>query len=257
MPRVSIIMPVYNGEKTLRRSLQSLANQTYKDFETVFVDNNCTDSSLSIAAEFMDSANIRVVECKPKGIVCALNCGVQNSRSELIARQDADDYWHPTKLEKQVKFLDENPNVGVVGTMIQLVNEDGDPEKNGTFGIPVKYPTEDYKIKWLLCSGQNPMCHPSVLIRRYLFYKVGGYTDRFHLAEDMELWFKFLPYTQFANLSETLIDYTQTHREDYDPNIVMYMSDLYFNMYKTLGWIEGEKPKVLFDWMVKGKPKNV
>ena len=257
MPRVSIIMPVHNGEKTLRRSLQSLADQTYRDFETVFVNNNCTDSSLDIAKEFKEAANIRVVDCAPKGIVCALNCGIQNSQSEFVARQDADDYWHPTKLQKQIDFMEENEDVGVVGTLLQLVNEQGENQEIGTFGNPVKYPTQDFQIKWLLCSGQNPFCHPSVLIRRYLFYKVGGYTDRFHLAEDMELWFKMLPYTKFSNIDEVLIDYTQTHREDYDPNIVVYMSNLYFNMYKDFGWVDGDKPEVLFDWQVNGRSKNV
>ncbi len=253
MARVSIIMPVHNGEKTLRRALQSIADQTYRDFETVFVNNNCTDSSLDIAADFIDAANIRVVDCAPPGIVPALNCGIQNSFAPLVARQDADDYWHPTKLEKQVKFLDENLDVGIVGTLLQLVSEDGEKEDIGTFGQPVKYPSDDYRIKLALCSGQNPFCHPSVVMRRELFYKVGGYTELFHLAEDMELWFKFLPHTKFANIPEILIDYTQTHREDYDPRVVVYMASWYFDAYKKKGWIDGEQPRVLFEWMVKGR----
>ena len=91
MPKVSIILPVYNGEKTLAASLKSIANQTYRDFETLIVDNNSTDSSCDIAREFTDTANVRIVHCKEQGLVPALNYGIYNSDCEFMARQDDDD----------------------------------------------------------------------------------------------------------------------------------------------------------------------
>ena len=257
MTRVSIILPVHNGEDTIERSLQSIAHQTYRNFETVLVNNNCTDGTLEIASKYKKQANIRIVDCKPKGLVCALNFGIQNSSAPLIARQDDDDYWHPTKLEKQVNFLDENPGVNILGTQIQLVDTEGKKLEIGTYGRAINYPATDRPMKQAMMIGQNPLCHPSVILKRDVILRVGGYADHFHLAEDFHLWIRLLPWATFANLSEVLIDYTQTVRSDYDPRTPIYIADMYYNLYKMAGVVSGERPKVLYDWQVKEMQKNV
>ena len=137
MPKVSIILPVYNGEKTLAASLKSIANQTYRDFETLIVDNNSTDSSCDIAREFTDTANVRIVHCKEQGLVPALNYGIYNSDCEFMARQDDDDYWYPDKLEKQMKRFEEQPHLDIIGTQIRTLDPDGRVEEIGTFGKKV------------------------------------------------------------------------------------------------------------------------
>ena len=139
MAKVSIILPVHNGEKKIPRALKSIADQTYRDFETVLVDNNCTDATVEVAMQFAESTNLRIVSCKEPGLVPALNCGIQNSSSEFIARQDDDDYWYPEKLEKQMKFFECNPDIDVVGTQIRTLDVDGRVEELGTFGKKVKY----------------------------------------------------------------------------------------------------------------------
>jgi len=256
MPRVSIILPVHNGEKTIKRSLSSLAAQTYRDFETVLVNNNCTDKTLEIANEFKDLANLRIVDCKPKGLVCALNTGIQKSDSPLIARQDDDDCWYPSKLEKQVKYLDDNPEVGVVGTQIRLLDESGNIEDIGTYGKQVKYPTDDNNIKKMMLIGQNPLCHPSVVIRRDAILHVGGYCDHFHLAEDLDLWVRMMPWTKFGNLNEVLVDYTQTIRTDYNPEVPLLIADIYYNLYKRFGIVQGERPKMMYQWQLDKMNEN-
>ena len=248
MPRVSIILPVHNGEKKIARALTSLANQTYRDFETVLVDNNCTDSTVDVAMQFKDSVNLRVVNCEVQGLVAALNFGIANSSSEFIARQDDDDYWYPDKLEKQMRYFEENPEVDVLGTQIRLLDTDGRVEELGTFGSVVKYAVHDQAMKMALLIGQNPICHPSVVFKRDVILKVGGYVDIWHLTEDLELWCRMIPFAKFANIDEVLIDYTQTVREDYNPNLAILISDMYYHLYKMLGYVKGERPPVLAEW---------
>ena len=250
MPKVSIILPVHNGEKKISRALTSLAKQTYRDFETVLVDNNCTDLTVEVAMQFKDSVNLRVVKCEVQGLVAALNFGIANSDSEFIARQDDDDYWYPDKLEKQMKYFEENPDVDVLGTQIRLLDTDGRVEELGTFGSAVTYAVHDQAMKMALLIGQNPICHPSVVFKRAVILKVGGFVDIWHLTEDLELWCRMIPFAKFANIDEVLIDYTQTIRDDYDPNLAILISDMYYHLYKVLGYVKGERPPVLAEWQV-------
>ena len=184
--------------------------QTYRDFETIVVDNNCTDNSYEIAKDFIDTANVRIVKCETQGIVPALNTGIYNSDAPYIARQDDDDYWYPTKLQKQMDFFEKNPDVAILGTQIRLLDEDGAVQELGTFNRPVKYPANDDANRYFLVLGQNPICHPSVIMKREVPLRCGGYSEHFHLAEDFHLWLKAFPFFKFANLEETLVDYTQT-----------------------------------------------
>ena len=108
---VSVLIPVYNCENTLERALDSVRRQTYKDFEVVIVDNDSTDSSMSVVDMFRDKMDIKVVKCYTPGIVPALNTGLRACSGDWIARQDGDDYWYPEKLKKQMDFLAANPIV--------------------------------------------------------------------------------------------------------------------------------------------------
>ena len=252
MSKVSIVMPIYNSAKTIRRSLESLKCQTFRDFETVIVDNNCTDASMIIVSEYKEDLNIRVVKCETQGIVPALNTGLHAASSPLIARQDADDYWYPEKLEKQVEFLDAHPDVSILGTQLRLLDEEGNVQELGTYNRPINYPQDDSRIKQMLMLGQNPLCHPSVVFRKEVPLIIGGYSKFFHLAEDLHLWTRAIPFFNFANLDDVLIDYTQTIRTDYDPNTPLLCSSLYFDLYKAAGIVKGERPKILYEWQVEG-----
>jgi len=252
MSKVSIVMPVYNSAKTIRRSLESLKCQTFRDFETVIVDNNCTDASMIIVSEYKEDLNIRVTKCETQGIVPALNAGLYAASSPLIARQDADDYWYPKKLEKQVEFLEAHPDVSILGTQLRLLDEEGNIQELGTYNRPINYPQDDSRIKQMLMLGQNPLCHPSVVFRKEVPLIIGGYSKFFHLAEDLHLWTRAIPFFNFANLDEVFIDYTQTIRTDYDPNTPLLCSSLYFDLYKAAGIVKGERPKILYEWQVEG-----
>jgi len=248
MPKVSIVLPCYNGEATIERAIKSIATQTYRDFETVFVDNKSDDRTLSIIEQYRQSANIRIVACDTAGIVPALNTGIYHSDSSFVARQDDDDYWYPTKLEKQMLHFEENPATSILGTRIRLLDEEGKAQDLGTYGRPVNYPVDDHTIRYMLILGQNPLCHPSVVMRREVPLVAGGYSQHFFLAEDMHLWLKAFPFFKFANLPEVLLDYTQTVREDYDPRVVKDLATFYYNLYKSQGIIEGDRPALVYDW---------
>lgn len=251
MPEVSIVIPVNNSERTIERSLQSIANQTYKDFEVIVVDNNCVDSTINIVKSFQNEIDVKIVECKTPGIVPALNTGIKFSSGNWIARQDDDDFWYPEKLEKQMKFLKENPDVSIVGTQIRLLDINGNVEETGTFGNKIRYPTHSNDIKMLLLQGQNPLCHPSVVYSKRVVELLGGYEQLFPLAEDLQFWCKAIPHFNFANLEETLLDYTQTRSEKYDARVPLLVADMYYVLYKKAGIVQGERRDVIYEWQMK------
>ena len=196
--------------------------------------------------------NLKIVDCVPQGCAVACNVGLSYAEGAWIARQDDDDYWYPEKLEKQVAFMSANPDISILGTQIRLLDEEGNIQELGTYNRPINYPNDDIRIKHMLLLGQNPLCHPSVVFRKEVPLMVGGYSRLFHLAEDLHLWTRALPFFNFANLDETLIDYTQTIRSDYNPRTPLLCSSLYFDLYKAAGIVSGERPKILYEWQVEG-----
>lgn len=250
MPKVSVIIPLYNCESTVRRSIISVKNQTFKDFEIIAVDNNCTDKTMSIVKDAAEGLDLNIVKCSQPGIVPALNAGLRAHRGEFIARQDGDDFWYPEKLEKQISFLDENPGVGVIGTQINILDVDGNHQRLGTMGREVVYPRTDQEIKTYLLMGQNPICHPSAVFRSELVGLIGGYEKAFPKAEDLHLWLRLIPHTCFSNLEDTLIDYTQRHDDDYDARVPLLAGAVYYNLYKKGGLIQGDLPGRQYHWQL-------
>lgn len=249
IPYVSIVIPVYNCQSTIRKALMSIRNQTYRDFEVIIVDNNCSDSTIDIITEeFADLPGLSLIKCETQGIVPALNTGLRKALGRWIARQDGDDVWHPEKLQKQMLFLKNNPNVGILGTGINIFDTNGGKQTEGTMGMPVNYPTDNNTIKNLLLYGQNPICHPSVVFTIDLLNTIGGYEQLFPLAEDLHLWCKAIPHYAFANLSERLVDYTQKCDEAYDARIPILIGDTYYGLYKTAGLVSGEREPRIYDW---------
>lgn len=219
--RIAILMPVYNGGKKLREAVQSIANQTYPLhlIKLFLVDNNSTDGAVKEMAAWLKDINpefaFEYLFCEQPGIVPALNTGlfsiVGNSEFDLVARLDADDVWLPSKLEKQVEFLVENPDVDILGTNILQVTPSGD--EIGIFS----YPSSDKEIKEKLLMGNNAIAHPSVVFRPKIIYRTGGYDNTYPIAEDYHLWLKALKWFKFANLKEVYVKYTVCHNPRYNP----------------------------------------
>ncbi|WP_233829205.1 glycosyltransferase family 2 protein [Paraburkholderia sp. ZP32-5] len=205
MAAVTVLIPARNAEQTLAETLQSLVNQTFKDFEVVLVDDASTDRTAEIAQSFQSRLEIRILSPGTHlGAAGAANFGLRVIESAYIARIDADDIAMPTRLEKQVSFLEANPHVDVLGTGMELFSE----QSGGEVRLSIK-PEDDASIKTALiqiCSLSNG----SAMFRKSFFYDVGVYDARLVVAEDYDLWCRgALLGKRYANLAEPLTRYRQ------------------------------------------------
>jgi glycosyltransferase involved in cell wall biosynthesis len=201
LPKVTVLMPVYNGEKYLEEAIKSVLSQTFRDFEFIVIDGGSTDSTPAILARYQQTDNrIRVYYQENQKLVASLNMGCQLARAEYIARMDADDLSLPERLAKQVAYLGAHPEVGVLGTLMEKINESGKPAGNW------RAPTAPNVIAWSLmfysCVG-----HPSVMMRRDVIERLGFYRLEALQAEDYDLWARASFATQIANIPEILVRY--------------------------------------------------
>lgn len=184
-PKVSIIMGIYNCEKYLSESINSIINQSFRNWELIMCDDGSTDGTLEVANRFSEiyPEKIKVI-CNPKnmGLNYTLNHCLQYAKGRYIARQDGDDISITDRLEKEVKFLDENKDYALVGTDMILFDSNGEWGKTNTTEIPTKNS---------FLKG-TPFCHATCMIRRDVFDEVKGYTVDTKLlrVEDYHLWFK-------------------------------------------------------------------
>lgn len=204
-PRVSVVMPVYNEERFLRESIESLLRQTYHDFEIIAVNDGSTDGSRDILGSYGNRVKVMDMP-ERKGVPRCLNSGIMNSIGEYVARMDADDVAHEKRLESQVKFLDNNREVFVVGSRFLSMSED---LKSVVWKNDVPLSHEDIRLGLKQC---NCVGHPTVMVRRKLFEKVGGYdeTPSSRHAEDYDLWVRAIKKVKFANLEDVLLKH-RTH----------------------------------------------
>jgi len=180
-PKLSIIMPVYNAEDYLQEAIESVLNQSFTDFEFIIVYDSSFDNSLKIINNYNDE-RIEVIENKKRiGLVKSLNKAVRYARGEYIARQDADDVSLPNRLELQLEFLEEHPEVALLGTGVCVINEKGETvEKRIMHPCPKKS----------LLKG-NRFIHGSVMFRKSVMDELGTYNEVFKNSEDYELWLRF------------------------------------------------------------------
>lgn len=201
MPTVTVLMPVYNGEKYLKDAINSILNQTYSGFEFLIIDDGSSDNSHEIINSFRDS-RIRLVSNRTnKGLPYSLNSGILLSRGKYIARMDCDDIADWTRLEHQVKYLDDNLKIGILGSYYELLINDN--TKRQIIATPVS----DLEIRFR-CLFECPFGHPTVMFRREIFLKHNLlYSSHLNAVEDYELWGNILDYTEGANISTPLLSY--------------------------------------------------
>lgn len=214
VPKVSVVMPVYNGGKYLQAAIKSILNQTFTDFEFIIIDDGSTDITKTVLEHHQEiDERICVYHQENFGLIASLNKGFQLAKGKYIARMDADDISLPKRLAKQVAFMDANPEIGVCGTWLKTIGE--------IAGYVEKYPTDCKIIKtWLLFN--SALAHPSVMIRKELFIKNNLSYNNSHLhCEDYGLWVESSKYFQMANIAEILLFYryhshqvTQRHSQE-------------------------------------------
>ncbi|WP_243371789.1 glycosyltransferase [Geotalea sp. SG265] len=198
-PKVSVVMPVFNGARYLGEAIQSVLDQTFTDFELIIIDDGSCDNSYCIASTFSDIRIRLVRHSKNMGVVAALNHGFMLARGELIARMDADDICLPQRLSRQVSFMEHNSAVGISGSWMLACGESG----SDVWSVPLSH--NSIKSRLLF---QSPLFHPTVIIRKAcLNNHLLHYLKEFEYAEDYELWSRCVSHFQLANLGEVLVNY--------------------------------------------------
>lgn len=202
MPKVSVIMPVYNGEKYLREAIDSILGQTYKDFEFIIINDCSSDATEAIVLSYLDSRIVYIKNEENLKIAATLNRALQIAKGKYIARMDADDIAVSTRLEKQVKILDSQPQLGVLGSNVIL------------FGEGIK----EEEFKFTFCANQAKanmfyftcVAHPTVMIRKEALDTYGlSYELDYEGMEDFVLWWRIAKNYDIASIEEPLLYYRQ------------------------------------------------
>lgn len=205
LPGVSVIMSVYNAEVHLADAIRSILDQTFADFEFLIVDDGSRDRSAEIMDGFAATdPRIRVIHQENRGLIASLNRLLDEARAPLVARMDADDVSLPTRFERQVAFLSEHPDHGVVGTNTHELDQHGT-----IFECTDLHPLDHDGIATAF-EDRSPICHPSVMMRRDVILPTGGYRLPYVHCEDYDLWLRLLDRTRLANLPDRLLLYRRS-----------------------------------------------
>lgn len=202
MPTVSVILPAYNAERYIESAVGSILAQTYRDFEFVIVNDGSTDGTESSLRRLAaDDPRINLISRANTGYVPALIEAVNASRGEYLARMDADDWARPDRFAKQVAFLNEHPDVVVVGSSYELMDD------RGRRLHVQRQPSDDPTLQQQCMNGTTPICHPTALFRRRSYDAVGGYDPASVPAEDIDLWLRLGEIGKLACLPDVLLRY--------------------------------------------------
>lgn len=195
--KVNVLMPVYNGEKYLREAIESILNQTYKDFTFIIIDDGSTDQSVSIIDSYSDNRIKFYKNTENLKLISTLNKGLALCDAEYIVRMDADDISLPTRIEEQVKFMDANPEVVCSGTWFTDFDE--------TYTKQVRYEISDAQIQ-IKHLYQTQIAHPTAILRNKVIkdYQL-KFDFNFPHCEDYEFWTRLKNYGDLANLPKFLV----------------------------------------------------
>lgn len=196
--KLTILMAAYNAEKHLIETLDSIANQSNNNFNLLVVDDGSTDNTLSILETYDDPRFYILVNEKNKHLVASLNRGLEVIKSEYIMRMDADDIMVPERIERQINFMETNPDVDICGSYLKYF---GNRQEH------IKLPISDEEIKANL-PFHSIMPHATVVYRKKHLdeYQI-RYSPKYIHMEDIDLWSRIFPYTRFAIIPETLYLY--------------------------------------------------
>jgi len=205
-PLVSIVIPVHNGEKYIKESIDSCLEQTYKNIEVVVVDDKSEDRTLEILKGYGDKIKIIPVE-KQNGLGNVINIGIRASKSKYIARMDADDVMYPTRIGKQVQYLESNPNCVAIGGQIDIIDE------NSNITGHREYAIEDKNIKKNRFLFM-PFAHPAVTLRKSTVEDIGLYPENIWKVEDVKFFLILSTKGEFHNLGDTVLKYRMTFKTE-------------------------------------------
>ncbi|MHC1697483.1 MAG: glycosyltransferase [Geobacteraceae bacterium] len=184
-PKITVLMPLFNGERFIREALESILEQTFRDFELLIIDDGSTDASAKIVASYGDP-RIRLISNRENlGVTATLNRGIDLAKGEYVARMDCDDLSLPTRLAEQASFLDENPACAMVAVTVTQLDENGNDR--GVWPDDRKTLTSEAIRRFL--PRANCIAHPGIMIRKSLLARY-RYNERQRVAQDYDLWLR-------------------------------------------------------------------
>lgn len=205
-PRISVAMSVYNSARFLAEAIESILGQTFGDFEFLIVDDGSSDGSAAIIDDYARrDSRIRAIHQPNAGLVASLNRMIANARAPMIARMDGDDVSLPARFEKQVAFLDANPDYGVVGTATHDIDVLGRMKRNHDF-----HPADHPGFQEAVRAGRPLLCHPSAMMRSEVVRAAGGYRSAFAHCEDYDLWLRLSETTRLCSIPDRLLLYRRS-----------------------------------------------
>jgi len=205
--KVSVVMSVYNDSLYLVDAIKSILSQSFCDFEFIIVDDGSTDNSASIICKFNDS-RIKLLTQEHNGLSSALNYGILNSTGCLVIRMDADDISLPNRIEKQVKFMEKNPEIALIGGSANLI--DNDKKILGKRLVP-----SDEVVILDILPYSCPMIHPTLCFRRELFDNIGGYREIFTYSQDYDFILRAVDLGyRIANIPSILLKYRTNKKQN-------------------------------------------
>jgi glycosyltransferase involved in cell wall biosynthesis len=240
-PILTVVMPVYNGEKHIIEAIESVINQTFKDFELIIINDGSLDTSVEKILSIKDK-RLRFIDLpKNKGIAYCRNLGIEESRGEFLAWTDCDDLNLPTRFEKQISFLENNPEFDGCGTWLSRFNA------GGTLYVTKAYENSE-KIKAALLFQPGTIPNATAMLRLSEINKYNlWYDENFQISEDYDFIFKCSRHFKFTNIQEVLYRYRDSETsitnkfEDLDFETFNIIKQVYKKTLSTLDIVPTEK----------------
>lgn len=202
-PLVSIILPVYNGKRTIKEAIESILTQTFKSWELLIINDGSTDNTDKIV-QSINNQQVKYFKTDNRGIARTLNFGIKMANADIICRMDVDDICKPNRLQIQYDYLKEHPNVGLVSS---LVKYQGNRSMNTGYALYVDEINKLTSHEGMFTKRfvESPIAHPSVMFRKSLVRQYGGYNES-RLPEDYELWLRWMDNdVVFGKVNEVLL----------------------------------------------------
>ena len=196
--KLSILLPVYNGENFLNQCIESMLNQTYDNFELLIIDDGSIDNSKNIINNYNDSRITFIENKKNIGLTDTLNKGLRQAKGDYIARIDQDDIALENRLLEQMDYLSKHPDIKLIGTWCEIIDENNNKIKS------IRRPINRKKILEAFVS-YNPFLHSSVIFEKSTALNLGGYSTSFVHAQDFDLWYKIASKNNVYNVPHELV----------------------------------------------------
>jgi len=223
IPKVTVIMPNFNGAEYIGVAIESILLQTFIDFELIVIDDASTDKSLEIIRSYNDQRIKLLCNNTNLGVAESRNKGLRESQGEYIAFLDSDDYSYPSRLAEQLHFMEINQDFGMIGSSVEVIDENGKSS-----GEVWEYPEPYYKIPSILLF-KNYFVQSAVFARKIAFPD-GFYQSQFKVAQDYDLWVRIAKNSKVWNLPQVLVQY-RNHQYGISKASVDIMED---NVYKII-----------------------